>query len=803
MLVGAVSARRLGVVAIDPSSFDPAVPRDAEALAALRAAGVARAGAAAARARAGGRQTCRARRPRAGLARRCSTLLAGAFGLLHARDLQIPALSTPRLAAIAAAGHGAGARGAARGPAGRTARARAGGARRRLARRRPAGPRLARRSAASPGSSRTRPRPGCRSCCRSRADERPELRAAVLVALFAWLAALAWLSLARPRPLAAALLALRAVRRSARPSTTCRSYPWRALLAGALLLGLPVHRPAGGRRAADRASPLAALALAGGAALAAVPARVAAGGAAVDDLDVLARADSDASSVDLVWDMRYQPLSFGPKPVEVLQVRAPRPSYWRARRALRLRRPALRTRALQAIVEHARARRRRARAGSRRRDDRCAPRCRSRRWSTPSSSPPASPCATSCRPRPGRSISPRTPPRSSASPRRRGSATSPRASTATPRRARCARSRPRYPASVVGGDLSFAGEVLPAFGTSRPRARPGGAVPVAPRRPAVGCVAGRLREGAAASRAERPRRTRRSSRWRPGCARRAPTTSTRACPSGPDALARWAAGGTAGLLPDVRRLAGRARAPLGRAGARRRGIRPGRSARRRLPRDRSRRARLGRGLVPRLRLAAVRRHAGTRSAGAARRRPRRRSTARRRRRRATRRRSAGAAAAAAARAPARRARERRGARARAAGRAWWDSALGVRARGRRRAARGARARSSARSCELALPRDPARRARQRVRAFAADQGVELGSRPHAARARAAPSSGASASEAATFADALERSAYGGRRARGTTPRSRPRRAGCCARCAPRWDARRRLRGVLSLLARAL
>ena len=41
-------------------------------------------------------------------------------------------------------------------------------------------------------------------------------------------------------------------------------------------------------------------------------------------------AGSDASSVDLVWDMRYQPLSFGPKPVEVLQVRAPRPSYWRA-----------------------------------------------------------------------------------------------------------------------------------------------------------------------------------------------------------------------------------------------------------------------------------------------------------------------------------------------------------------------------------------------------------------------------------------------------------------------------------------
>ena len=39
-VVGAVSARRLGVVAIDPSSFDPGLTRDAEALAALRSAGV-------------------------------------------------------------------------------------------------------------------------------------------------------------------------------------------------------------------------------------------------------------------------------------------------------------------------------------------------------------------------------------------------------------------------------------------------------------------------------------------------------------------------------------------------------------------------------------------------------------------------------------------------------------------------------------------------------------------------------------------------------------------------------------------
>ena len=74
--------------------------------------------------------------------------------------------------------------------------------------------------------------------------------------------------------------------------------------------------------------------------------------------------------------------------------------------------------------------------------------------------------ATGSRPRPGRSTSPRTPPRSSGSPRRRGSATSPRASIATPRRARCARCRRRIPPASSAGDLTFAGEVLPAFGTT-------------------------------------------------------------------------------------------------------------------------------------------------------------------------------------------------------------------------------------------------------------------------------------------------------------------------------------------------
>ena len=78
--------------------------------------------------------------------------------------------------------------------------------------------------------------------------------------------------------------------------------------------------------------------------------------------------------------MRYQPLSFGPKPVEVLQVRSPRPSYWRAVvlsdfDGLRFTR---------GTAGHRRAR---ASAGAscacrgRSPGRRCAPRCRSRRSS--------------------------------------------------------------------------------------------------------------------------------------------------------------------------------------------------------------------------------------------------------------------------------------------------------------------------------------------------------------------------------------------------------------------------------------
>jgi hypothetical protein len=157
--------------------------------------------------------------------------------------------------------------------------------------------------------------------------ERPELRAAVLLAVFAWLAALAWFALGRRRPLAAALLAVAPFVLSATVYDLPR-YPLRALAATALLLAfLVTRRAAGGGRVA--AAAFAALALAAGTAASAVPA---ASRPALLPWTTwtFAHPSDDSSAVGLVWDMRYRPLSFGPKPVEVLRVRAPRPFYWRA-----------------------------------------------------------------------------------------------------------------------------------------------------------------------------------------------------------------------------------------------------------------------------------------------------------------------------------------------------------------------------------------------------------------------------------------------------------------------------------------
>ena len=318
-----VPPRQLGVVAIDPSSFDAAVPRDAEAIEALRAAG------------------CRVqelRRPEPQPAPRRTTpsrrdlalrgalyALACGFGLLHARDLQVPALSTPRLAAIIVlatapallallVGRRLGLLALA--PAAVAAALLAAGSRPS-----PSAPLggLAGKLADAPGT-------WVQVVLPFGAGEHPELRAAVLLAVFAWLAVLSWVWLVRPRPLPAALLALLPFALSA-TVYDLPQYPWRALFAGALLLAFLHGSP--GRRWPRPRGGVAVLALAAGVGWAAAP-----GASRPAVLPwttwTFSQATRDASSVDLVWDMSYRPLSYPDKPVEVLQVRAPRASDWRA-----------------------------------------------------------------------------------------------------------------------------------------------------------------------------------------------------------------------------------------------------------------------------------------------------------------------------------------------------------------------------------------------------------------------------------------------------------------------------------------
>ncbi len=322
-LVGCGRTRHLGVVAIDPSSFDPAVARDGAALAALAAGGAhvrelrrpERAPALA-----------RPRRPASGVALRSALyVLAGCFGLLHARDLQEPALATPALAAIALlatapallalrtgrrlallalapAAIAASWIAAGRGP---SFHAPLGG--------------LAGLLADAPGSWVQVVLPFARG-------EHAELRALVLAALFVWLAALAQLWIARPRPLAAGLVAALPFAVGATVYDLPQS-PWRALAAGLLLLAfLRTGHAAGG--GAGAAAAFAALALALGAGWASLPSASHPAVLPWTTWTFAQAAEPDAAG--LVWDMQYQPLSFPPKPVELLQVRAARASYWRA-----------------------------------------------------------------------------------------------------------------------------------------------------------------------------------------------------------------------------------------------------------------------------------------------------------------------------------------------------------------------------------------------------------------------------------------------------------------------------------------
>ncbi len=261
-----------------------------------------------------------------GLALRAGLLaLAAGYGLLHARDLAAPALSLAALAAVAAL---------AVAPALLALRL---GRRAGLLALAPAALAAA-WIAAGDGPSPRAPLGGLGGLLADApaswvevvlpfaGGEHPELRALVLSALFAWLAVLAWLWIARPRPLAAALVALLPFALSATVYGLGQS-PWRALAAGALLLAfLLTGRAAGGGR--PLAAALASLALALGAAWAAVPA--ASHPAVLPWTEWTFSQTADATAVGLAWDMRYQPLVYPPEPVEVLEVRAPRPSYWRA-----------------------------------------------------------------------------------------------------------------------------------------------------------------------------------------------------------------------------------------------------------------------------------------------------------------------------------------------------------------------------------------------------------------------------------------------------------------------------------------
>ena len=110
---------------------------------------------------------------------------------------------------------------------------------------------------------------------------------------------------------------------------------------------------------------------------------------------------------------------------------------------------------------------------------------------------------------------------------------SPRAAGRIPRATALRALRADYPERIATSGLRFAGESIPAFGAAGRERELAALFRRAPRRTRCGAPGSVRTRRRARSRAERRRPIRRSSHSRPGCARRAPTTSTQRLPSRP------------------------------------------------------------------------------------------------------------------------------------------------------------------------------------------------------------------------------------------------------------------------------